>query len=325
MSSSGPKARAPRPTKAGRIADFLGEMFPPIVHLPASLTSVAAIYFSLAALEGRMPLTLTWRAGGAALTLFLFGLLMRLYDELKDVETDLRLGRAGDPRYMDRPIVTGRIRVEDLDALRVAVSVAALAVNLPLGFPLPLAVFAGVFLLCWLSFKWFFWPAISRNILLAFVTHNPIAAALGLYVVAVYTRDFGLTVPWQKVLLLIMGLWLPVAAWETSRKVRCPEDETDYQTYSKKLGWRTAGLVPAVFVIGAVAFLVPVLRAAGLGGAAVLGLAVAAAIPVVACLRFRLRPTTASANLRPFVEIFALLVNLGLPLALALEHGVGFR
>jgi hypothetical protein len=39
---------------------------------------------------------------------------------------------------------------------------------------------------------------------------------------------------------VIVGLWLPFAAWELSRKIRVPEDETSYRTYSKVLGWKVA-------------------------------------------------------------------------------------
>jgi 4-hydroxybenzoate polyprenyltransferase len=317
--------KEPRATRVGRLVDYLGEMYPPAVNLPAAAASVLTVYFSLDALAGRAPVRVSWRAAVAVASLFLMALLMRVYDELKDVETDLRLGRAGDPRYKDRAIVTGRVRVEDLHALRWGVTAALFALNLPLGWPLPLAVFAAVFAFMWLSFKWFFWPAISRNILLAFVTHNPITLLFALYLVAVYARDFGVAAPTDSVVLLLVGLWLPVAAWETGRKVRRPEDETDYQTYSKKLGWKTAALVPALFIAGAAACLMIVARRAGLGWALPSAILLAAAVALGASLRFRLRPTAAHANLRPYAELFALVANVGLPLAIAIRCGVSWR
>src|SRR4051812_19154918 len=70
-------------------------MFPPAIAIPATLASFAAVWFALHALAGVRPIHLGWRAAVAALTVVLFSLLLRVYDELKDVETDLRLGRAG--------------------------------------------------------------------------------------------------------------------------------------------------------------------------------------------------------------------------------------
>src|SRR5262249_55168944 len=146
------------------------------------------IAFALDALDGRAPLRPGWRALAGGASVLLFSLLMRVYDELKDVETDLRLGKAGDPRYKDRAVVTGRGLVEDIVALRWGATALLVAINaawVVLGRWLPLAAFAGVFALTWLSFRWFFWPRISKNVLLAFVTHNPISLAISGYAVAV--------------------------------------------------------------------------------------------------------------------------------------------
>ena len=51
---------------------------------------------------------LTWASVRGIATVALFLLLMRLYDELKDAETDMQLGRAGDPLYRDRPSLPAR-------------------------------------------------------------------------------------------------------------------------------------------------------------------------------------------------------------------------
>jgi len=113
-----------------------------------------------------------------------------------------------------------------------------------------------------------------------------------------------------------------VAAWETARKIRIPEDETDYGTYSKLLGWRLAALLPAGFVAAAVACLVPIAIAARLDWKYPSALVIAAAIAIGACLRFRLAPTRARADLRRYVEIFGVVANGGLVVALAAQRGV---
>jgi 4-hydroxybenzoate polyprenyltransferase len=309
-------------SRGRRIARFFGHMFPPAVYVPSSLANFAAIYFSLQAFASEAPLRVGWRALGGATTVLLFTLLLRLYDELKDVESDLRLGRAGDPRFKDRPVVTGAIRVEDLVALRWGTTLALVAINLPLGFPWPFVAFVALFALTWLSFKWFFTPAISRSLLLAFVTHNPLTLAVAGYVIAVYCRDFGadrLTV-WT--LPLLGAAWFPIAAWETSRKIRPPSEETAYQTYSQVLGWKIAPFLPAGFLLLSATSYLLVARAAGLGIIYPAAVVVSAALAIAACLRFRFAPSAKSAHLRPYVELHAVVASVGLAVALGLRLGI---
>ncbi|MBI2930647.1 MAG: hypothetical protein HYY16_03270 [Planctomycetes bacterium] len=303
-----------------RIARFLRSMFPPAVMVPYGVATFYAIHFALQALAGRAPLALTWRSVLGALSVVLFMLLMRVYDELKDVETDLRLGAAGDPRYTDRPIVKGEITVSDLQALRWATTFALVALNVPLGFPLPFAAFALVFALTWMSFHWFFWPAVSRNLLLAFATHNPLALAVASYAACVYAADFGWNALDGRAVPLLLGMWLSVAAWETSRKIRTPAEETEYQTYSKLLGWKAASLVPATFIAASTACLTPVALHASRMYAGALG--TAAAIAITACLSFRIAPTPRGANLRPWAELYGAAAVMGLAVTLALRLGV---
>ncbi|MCO5166336.1 MAG: UbiA family prenyltransferase [Planctomycetes bacterium] len=310
---------------ARRLAAWLPVMFPPAFMVPSAIVNVLCIDGALQALAGDATLRFGPRAALCAALVLLFMLLLRVYDELKDVETDLRLGRAGDPRYKDRPIVTGAVQEGDLVLLRNITLVLMVAAALALRDPLALGVFAAALGLCWLSSRWFFWPPISTNILLAFVTHNPLSLAISAVVVAAFAGARGVDAlgPWTAPLLV--GLWTPVAAWETSRKLRTPEEETDYQTYSKVLGLRAAALVPGGFVLLSAACLAGVAWAADLGPAAP-GVIGAAALGVAgAALRLSLRPTPArAARLRPLVEGYALVANVGLVAALVWARGVSW-
>lgn len=311
-----------RSTRVGRLLDFLAQLFPPAVYVPAGIASFLTVNLGIQAMAGLQPLRLTGRAVSGAATVVLLSLLMRIYDELKDVDSDLRLGRSGDPKYRTRPIVTGHVRVEDIVTLRWGVTAVLVAMNLVLGFPWPLLAFAATFGMLWLSFKWFFSKAVQKHLLLAFATHNPLAVLIGAYVVAIAVADFGPgLLSWRAAPLLLAG-WLPIAAWETSRKIRQAPDETDYPTYSKVLGWKVAVWLPAAFVTAATACYVFVARAAGLGWAFPVAVMMAAAIVIGACVRFRVSPSAASANLRPFAEMYALIVTVGLPVALILARGV---
>jgi hypothetical protein len=216
------------------------------------------------------------------------------------------------------------VQVGDIVALRNGVLVALVLLNLPLGFPQPFAVFAGVLTLLWLSSRWFFWPTISRHLLLAFVTHNPLAMTMSLYVVAVYLHERGVRVPPAGTAPLVVGFWMITASWEIARKVRHPTQETAYQTYSKVLGWRLAGILPALLAGGGVACLIVVARTAGLSWTLPAVLAGGWALLLGACLRFQLAPSASSANLRPFTEVLGLLAGTGMPIALGVQQGLAW-
>jgi hypothetical protein len=307
-------------SRAARVAHFLTEVHPPLPQLLIAAAMIAFLNGSAQALAGRAPISFGWREAVAALSVALVALLMRVYDELKDVETDLRLGRAGDPKYSVRPIVTGHITVADLVALRWGVFSLAIALNLLMpGWSL--GVFAAQMFLCWLSFKWFFWPAISRHLMLAFVTHNPLALLVGVYALAL-ARDQGVTVSAGWAAVLLATTWAPVAGWELSRKIRAPADETDYQTYSKVLGWKLAVWLPVVCVAVSTAGALALASQLGLGWSYRGAVLIAAAVATGSCLRFRISPSARTANLRPLIELHFVVTVAGLPIALAVAHGI---
>ncbi|HYV44491.1 MAG TPA: hypothetical protein VFA20_06490 [Myxococcaceae bacterium] len=313
-----------RPTTAGRLMDYIAAQFPPAVYVPSSVASFLSVYLSLQALAlpGRMVVSLRAAAGAASVLLFM--LLLRVNDELKDLDSDRRLASEGDARYVNRPTVTGRVRPEDLHALRALCTGALVVLNVAQASLWVLLGFAVTYGVIWLSARWFFWPAIRSNLLLAFATHNPITLVVGLYVMSVFAADFGAGrigggAPW-----VILTAWLPVAAWELSRKVRPPGAETSYQTYSSMLGWKVAAWLPAVVVSAGAACALQVAGAVGLGRAFPVAVVAAALVVIGACARFRLRPTARSANLRPVVELFALVTTVGLPVALVIARGWTF-
>jgi 4-hydroxybenzoate polyprenyltransferase len=319
-----PDARSiqpPRTSRAGRIAAYLGTMFPPTVMIPYGTANFLSIHFGFSALAGMRPVHVTARVAAGAATFVLFMLLMRVYDEMKDAETDQRLAADGDPRYLNRPIVTGHVRLSDLVVLRWSITALLCALNLPFAGSVQGLGFAAMLLITWLSFRWFFWPRISKSLVLAFVTHNPISLALGGYVLGVWVGEHGGTALTGWTVPLLIAYWLPVAAWETSRKIRMPADETAYETYSKVFG-RAAPLVPAAFVAVSAALLVAIGWRVGLGWIGCGVIAAAAGVTIGACLRFFFAPTTARARLQPFAELYGLAANLALAVGVAVTGGV---
>lgn len=312
-----------RPTRAGRLLDYLQQLFPPAVYVPSGLASFFSIHFALQASWGIAPLQVSWRALLGAVSVVLITLLLRANDELKDAESDRALAREGDPKYRNRGLVTGHVREEDISALRLWVAGGVIALNLAIARPVALAGFAFAMAIVWLSAKWFFWPKIAGNLLLAFATHNPIAVAVGIYVISVFAAEYGVgAVNNQVALAALVAGWLPISAWETSRKVRAPGEETRYQTYSLLLGWKVAAWLPTLFAVLSTCALAYLVEATGLPRLYP-GVVVAAnAVVAAASLRFRLRPTSRNANLRPFAEVYVVTVTVGLVIALLLTHGV---
>jgi 4-hydroxybenzoate polyprenyltransferase len=310
--------------QVGRLVLYLEQMFPLQQMVPYAAVHFLAIWLALQALADLPSVRFTSAAIRGVATVLLFLLLMRLYDELKDAATDIALGRSGDPLYRDRVLVTGAVRIEDIKRLRWAVTAVLVVLNLWPGVTWATLAFGVLFGVSWLSFHWFFWPAVSRHLLLAFVTHNPISLLLDAYVVALFADTFGVDRVDSRAVLLLIGLWLPMAAWETSRKIRTPEDETSYSTYSRVLGWKTAAALPAVFSIGSAAALVIAGMQAGLHPAFSVVIGAACAIVVWRCALFRAAPSRRHADLKPWAMLYATVANVGLVAAVLVSKRVAW-
>ena len=304
-----------------RIWQYLLVMFPPHVMLLSGIAKFYAAYFCLQALMSEESVHISLHSVGGAISIVLFSLLLRVYDELKDAEADIRLGRAGDPRYMNRPIVTGAVTIPDLAVLRWVITIVLVAINVPMG-GWSLVGFTVLFLMTWLSFKWYFLPAISRHLLLAFVTHNPITLFFGGYIVAVYAGDYGIQSINAWALVLMLAFWAPLGAWETARKIRAPEDETDYQTYSQVFGWKLAPFVPVFFIVLGTACMILLSGRTGLSWILPAVVVVASCIPVYRCIAFRISPSKKTAVIQPFVELYAVAMDLGLLVAILVSRGL---
>jgi hypothetical protein len=311
-----------RASRLGRIGVYLAGAFPPVPMTIAIYLTIAGEYFAFEASGRGGRLVYTWRSIAAGAFGVCMLLLLRIYDELKDVEVDRRLAAAGDPKYLARPLVRGLVDVEDLNALRWGLTAVAVALNAPLGAQV-FGAFVVTFAIAWASSRWFFWPKMRERLLLAFATHNPLTALLHAYVVVVFAADFG----WGAlapgvVVATIAGHQAMAAAWEVARKVRAPADETAYVTYSRVLGFRAAAVVTAGLVLGAAGCWVYVARRGQVSEAYVAALGVAAVVVIFACGRFAGSPTRESANLRPYVEGFTSVATIGLLVGLVVRWGV---
>lgn len=306
-------------TRLTRLNIFFTERFPIVTNAGAGLITFLAIYGGLQVMSGSA-VSFTTTAWVGMISSILFLLLLRVYDELKDVETDLRLGALGDPNFKDRPIVTGEIKVEDLHFLRWVVTGTLFVLHIPYWGKLPFYSFLVLFVLCWLSFKWFFVPSIKSNIVWALVTHNPLVLVQALYITSLYIYDYGTGHLQLQHAALIIGLWLPLTIWETSRKIRLPEDETEYQTYSSVLGWRTATKLPLILIVVSTLCVFFVLHAINTSLLLVMGFMLAAAFVGSRYLSLLIKPASYKANLRPVAEVYVGASNIAIITALVLQY-----
>ena len=162
----------------------------------------------------------------------------------------------------------------------------------------------------------------KHNLLMAFATHNPLTLVMYAYIAALGVRELGTDVLSGQSALIIVGLWLPVAAWEWSRKIRMPAEETEYVTYSKILGPRRAAMVPTLFVSVSAAALLVAAQRCELPLWYQITLASAAAVVLARCIQFIAAPTSSRAKLRPFVEVYAVVTTLALVVALLASNDV---
>ena len=95
---------------------------------------------------------------------------------------------------------------------------------------------------------WFFQKhKIAKSLPLALVTHNPVQIFINLYIVSFTITKYNLPFLNLTNVLALLTLYFPALIWEVSRKIKAPEDETEYVTYSKLFGYKKA--INFVFIV----------------------------------------------------------------------------
>jgi 4-hydroxybenzoate polyprenyltransferase len=225
------------PVRAARSLDRLGvylaEMYPVPQRAAAALLVALGLTIPVARLHGVESSALSPATLLSAWAVFTFLLVLRLMDELKDVEVDRAL-------FPERPVPSGRVLESDLSAALVVVVGLFLGAHLVAGAALGTAVFVLAYAL--LMSRWFFIPERMRpDLPLTLATHTPVIPLLLLHLVATFAAVNGLPLGglrWSAVLPLVASLWAGFFAWEIARKIRAPEEETGYVTYSRLRGMK---------------------------------------------------------------------------------------
>jgi len=309
------QASTSAPTRAlpARLALYLGEMYPPVPSLLISLFSFYNLYFFVAVLRGES-LGVNRASLAGAFTIFLFLLFLRISDELKDAESDKVL-------FPHRLVPSGQVLLSDLKLLM------GLTIALMLGLNLFVTGALWAFLILFgfglLMLNYFFLRGlISKSLLLALISHNPSVLLMNLYILAVYVAGHP-NFHWRSEYLpLLLIFWLPGLAWELSRKLKAPQDENEYETYSRIFGYRLGAFLPMLVISLHYCLLMSFILRAAFSPWFVLGMTLAVVVVLSFFFLFILRPSSKTARLKPFMEGYMLINALGLLLELVVRRGL---
>ena len=75
---------------------------------------------------------------------------------------------------------------------------------------------------------------------MALITYNPVQMIMNIYVISFAIIKYDLPVFTLTNFLAVFTLYFPALIWEVTRKIRAPQDETEYVTYSKLFGYKKA-------------------------------------------------------------------------------------
>ncbi len=215
-----------------RIRIYLKEMYPVIPRLFVGFVLFFEIYFLVLLTNDRTDVKIGAGEFVGGFTVFAFLLTLRISDEFKDREADKTL-------FPERPYPSGRVKTKDLIVLLVTAAVAAAVLNIVfMNNLLFFGILAGYAVLMGV---WFFSRhKIQKNLFLALITHNPVQLVLNAYMISYTCYKYDLPLFTFNNAVIAFTLYFPGLVWEITRKIRAPQDETEYVTYSKLWGYKKA-------------------------------------------------------------------------------------
>ena len=215
-----------------RLNIYFKEMYPIIPRLLLDGIIFFEIYFIILLNNGVTHFHITAAEFIGGFTVFSFLCWLRIADDFKDYELDCRL-------FRERPLPSGRVRKKDLGIFIGLLIAATVLLNVIFMNNIPFFVFLYVY--GTLMSMWFFQKKkIQKSLPLALVTHNPVQMILNIYIISFTVIKYGLNALTLTTVLAAFTLYFPALIWEISRKIKAPEDETEYVTYSKLFGYRRA-------------------------------------------------------------------------------------
>ena len=215
-----------------RLNIYFKEMYPIIPRLLLGGIVFFEIYFIILLNNGVTSFKISVAEFIGGFTVFSFLCWLRIADDFKDYELDCRL-------FKERPLPSGRVTKKDLGIFVGALIAVTVLMNVIFMNNIPFFVFLYVY--GTLMSLWFFSKKkIQKSLPLALVTHNPVQMIMNIYIISFTCIKYGLKSLTLTTVLAAFTLYFPALIWEVSRKIKAPEDETEYVTYSKLFGYKKA-------------------------------------------------------------------------------------
>ena len=215
-----------------RLYLYYHERFPFLLRLLLGGIIFGEIYFIVLLNQGVTTFFFSYQELIGCYTVFAFLLWLRVADDLKDYETDKKL-------FPNRPLQRGVTTKKDIFYSCLVIETIALILNILF---MPNKVFFIIlYLYGYLMSKWFFKKnKIQPSLPLALVTHNPVQMFVNLYIISFAVIKYNLAFINLTTIMTLFTLYFPALIWEISRKIKAPNDENDYTTYSKLFGYKKA-------------------------------------------------------------------------------------
>lgn len=291
-----------------RWSSFVRERFPLLHHVPMA----CAFFTGNALLALRFtgtPLSVGRFVGGAVVTLLVF-FRLRLFDEIKDYETDREL-------HADRPLARGLIPVREARWMTIAVAAAEAALVSYAGTAALLA-WSIVLAYSLLMFREFFVGSWMRpKMELYAVTHTLVASGIGLLGMSLATHAPLSTLP-QELWIFLPANWFTFNVFEFARKTwGRDEEKPGIDSYSKRLTPLGAVLLSLSQVAGALSFAGAALRAIPFPDSLLLLVVLFSLLFLLSSFIFVLRPSSGPARLfRTSMTLFLLVFYVSLSVLL---------
>ena len=307
-----------------RLLAYLNERFPLVGHGILIVSYYSSNQF-LAEILTRPNAKLVYSVGSilGAVTIFCMFFHLRVFDEHKDYQTDLK-------HYPDRILQSGIITLRDLKilgAIAIAIELAAAALWMPTGKPAALiAVLVAIAYSVLMLKEFFIGEWLSKRFLLYAISHMLIMPLFAMVVFSFATGEYFWHAPGWFWVYAFVGFFVTLN-WEISRKIRAPEQEiVGVDSYTKIFG--TYGAAYAVLIVRVVDTVIVALVGWHIGASR--WFYAALVLLFLICLvgffqyLFHTSPKTAK-RMETYAGIYIIAFDLILAVELIARYGVEFR
>lgn len=298
-----------------RISIYSSEMFPVLIYLPFVVALYVCMNVATQIISGSEVIFDIYGIVGM-ISAFFAMLMMRTFDDLKDIDIDEHL-------FPHRAIPRGDVKKRDVTIISIVSFTTLVMLNLFFA-QVTLIPFIIMMVYTVLTFYWFFAEEFHRkNVLFTMFTHQPIPLAINFYLIHTALASGGnyndFTAQHFALLLIFT---LPVTAWESARKIRGEGMETEYETFSMVFGTRRSAFIPltCLLVSGGLALYIGSLMALGASFFAITVLLIAGAF--FAFGRFIMNPTAENNILKNAAMLFSVLLFMNMLVHMLMNYKV---